>query len=206
MTMEPRIRAILSEMEEQGRHHDAQEREHSRQLLNLEPQTAQFLSILVRSSGRRRVLEIGTSNGYSTIWLAWAVGPRGRLISIERDGHKQEHADANLRRAGLRDTVDLLLGEATPIVAALAGPFDCIFFDADRHSAPEQVATLLPKLAPDAFLLADNVLSHPGEIAGYLAALEGLPDFDRLIVPIGKGLSVAYRRGDATSRTWNHRA
>jgi predicted O-methyltransferase YrrM len=116
-------------------------------------------------------------------------------MSIERDAYKQEHADANLRRAGLRETVDLLLGEATPIVAALAGPFDCVFFDADRHSAPEQVAALLPKLAPDALLLADNVLSHPNEIAGYLAALEGLPDFDRLVVPIGKGLSVAYRRG-----------
>jgi predicted O-methyltransferase YrrM len=202
--MEPGIRAILSEMEEQGRCHDAQERDRSRQLLNLEPRTAQLLSILVRSSDRRRVLEIGTSNGYSTIWLAWSVGPRGRLISIDRDAHKQEQADANLRRAGLRDTVDLLLGEATPIVAALAGPFDCVFFDADRHSAPEQVAALLPKLAPDAFLLADNVLSHPDEIAGYLAALEGLPDFDRLVVPIGKGLSVAYRKGGAASRTWNH--
>jgi predicted O-methyltransferase YrrM len=189
-------------MEEHGRHHDAQERQHSRRLLNLEPQTAQLLSILVRSSGRRRVLEIGTSNGYSTIWLAWAAGPRGRVISIERDAHKQEQADANLRRAGLRDAVDLLLGEATPIVATLAGPFDCVFFDADRCSAPEQMAALLPKLAPDAFLLADNVLSHPDELAGYLAALEGLPDFDRVVVPVGKGLSVAYRKLDSVSGTW----
>jgi hypothetical protein len=55
-------------------------------------------------------------------------------------------------------------------------------------------------------LLADNVLSHPGEIAGYLAALEDLPDFDRLVVPIGKGLSVAYRRGDVASGTWDHGA
>jgi predicted O-methyltransferase YrrM len=87
-------------MEEQGRRHDAQEKEHSRKLLNLEPETAHLLSVLVRSSGRRRILEIGTSNGYSTIWLAWAMGPWGRIISIERDVHKQEQADVNLRRAG----------------------------------------------------------------------------------------------------------
>src|SRR5262245_43964731 len=107
MTMDPGIRAILSEMEEHGHRHDARERERSRRLIHLEPATAQLLSIVVRSRGRRRVLEIGTSRGYSTIWLAWAVGARGRLISIERDGHKQEQADANLRRAGLRDAVDL---------------------------------------------------------------------------------------------------
>jgi predicted O-methyltransferase YrrM len=81
-----------------------------------------------------------------------------------------------------------------------------VFFDADRRSAPEQVAALLPKLAPDAFLLADNVLSHPDEIAGYMAALEGLPDFDRVVVPIGKGLSVAYRPVDTASGTWTQRA
>jgi predicted O-methyltransferase YrrM len=198
-TMDSSIQAILSELEEHGRRHDAREQEHRRRLLNLEPETAQLLAILVRSSRRARVLEIGTSNGYSTIWLAWAVGPSGRVVSIERDAHKQEQADANLRRAGLRETVDLILSEATPIVAALDGPFDCVFFDADRRSAPDQLAALLPKLTPDAFLLADNVLSHRDENARYLAALDELPDFDRVIVPIGKGLSVAYRSGGAAS-------
>jgi predicted O-methyltransferase YrrM len=88
-------------------------------------------------------------------------------------------------------------------VAALTGPFDCVFFDADRRSAPEQVRALLPKLAPDAFLFADNVLSHPDEIAGYLTTLEGLADFDRVVVPIGKGLSVAYRSAGTASRLWH---
>ncbi len=102
-------------------------------------------------------------------------------------------ADENLRRAGLRESVDLELGDATGAVGSLPGPFDLVFFDADRVSAPAQLRLLVPKLAPDAMLFADNVLSHPEEIAGYLAALEELPGFDRLVVPIGKGLSVAYR-------------
>lgn len=188
------IRVFLTELYESGQRNDAQEQERSKKMLNLEPETAQLLNILIRSSQRTHLLEIGTSNGYSTIWLAWAASVTGgRVISIDRDAHKQVLADANLRRVGLRELVDLRCGDATEIVADLPGPFDCAFFDADRHSAPAQLSLLIPKLAPDVLLLADNVLSHSTEIAAYLRALEALPHFDRVIVPIGKGLSVAYR-------------
>ena len=188
------IRAFLTELYETGRQHDAREQDRSKKMLNLEPETAQFVHILVRSSRRARLLEIGTSNGYSTIWLAWAASAiGGRVISIDRNAQKQALADANLRQVGLRDTVDLMHGDATEVVAGLSGPFDCVFFDADRFSAPAQLASLLPKLAVDVFLLADNVLSHPSEVAGYLSELAALPQFERIILPIGKGLSVAYR-------------
>jgi predicted O-methyltransferase YrrM len=89
--------------------------------------------------------------------------------------------------------VDLVCGDATQVVANPPGPFDFVFFDADRRCAPAQLALLVPKLTPDALVLADNVLSHPDEIAGYLAAVEALPHFEHLVVPIGKGLSLAYR-------------
>src|SRR5437588_5614123 len=195
--MDASLRHLLSELEEAGRRNDEQEQDRSRKMLNLEPETAHLLSVLVRSSRRTRLLEIGTSNGYSTIWLAWAthmVG--GHVISIDRGEHKQALADANLRRAGLRDVVDLIHGDATEIVATFAGPFDFVFFDADRLSAPSQLALLLPKLTADAFLLADNALSHPQEIVGYLSAVQALRQFDHLVIPIGKGLSLAYRQTD----------
>jgi len=102
-------------------------------------------------------------------------------------------ADANLRRAGLRDRVDLMIGDATEIVERLDGPFDFVFFDADRTSAPAQLQILLPKLIPGALVLADNVNSHPDQIADYLAAVQSLPNFDHMIIPVGKGLSVAYK-------------
>ena len=188
------IRAFLTELYEIGKQNDAREQERSKKMLNLEPETAQFLHILIRSSRRTRLLEIGTSNGYSTIWLAWAASlTGGQVISIDHDADKQAKADTNLRRAGLREVVTLRCGDATEIVARLPGPFDCVFFDADRYSAPAQLSLLMPKLTPDVLILADNVLSHPTEIAAYLKALEALPQFDRVIVPIGKGLSVAYR-------------
>lgn len=188
------IRVLLTELYETGQKNDAETEVRSKKMLNLEPDTAQFLHLFIRSSRRTRILEIGTSNGYSTIWLAWAASVTGgQVISIDRDPQKQEQAEINLQRAGLRDVVDLKCGDATQIVAGLPGPFDCIFFDADRYSASEQLALLLPKLTPDVLLLADNVLSHPQEIAAYLSSVEALTLFDKVILPIGKGLSIAYR-------------
>jgi predicted O-methyltransferase YrrM len=185
---------LLDELAERGREHDAREPDHTKRLLNLEPDTARLVGILVRSGRRSRLLEIGTSTGYSTIWLAWAArSAGGRVVSIERSVEKQTLADANLRRAGPREAVDVVLGDASAAVAGLAGPIDCVFFDADRLSAPAQLATLLPKLAPDVLLLVDNALSHPDEMAPYLDRIKGLPGFESMVVPIGKGLSVAYR-------------
>lgn len=193
-TMDRELRDLLYELRAWGQSHDARQRVHEDRVRNLEPETAALISILARSSRRRSLLEIGASNGYSTIWLAWAATMSGgRLTSVERDPGRYEMAETNLRRAGLRESVDLRLGDATRVVDELPGPFDLVFFDADRVSAPAQLGLLLPKLAPDAMILADNALSHPEEISGYLKALERLPDFDRTVVPIGKGLSLAYR-------------
>src|SRR5579883_2251244 len=105
------IRAFLVELYEKGTQNDAQTQERSKKMLNLEPDTAQFLHILLKSTRRARLLEIGTSNGYSTIWLAWAASENnGHVISIDRNADKQALADANLRHAGLRELVDLQCG------------------------------------------------------------------------------------------------
>lgn len=192
--MDPILRGILAELELFGNQNDAAHDDRSKKMLNLEPDTAQLMSILVRTSGCKRMLEIGTSNGYSTIWLAWSASlTGGQVISIEMNPDKQAMADTNLKRAGLRDKVDLRLGNATEIVAQLKGTFDFVFFDADRLSAPDQLKLLLPKLESGALVLADNVLSHPDQIADYLSAITAPADFDHMVIPVGKGLSVAYK-------------
>lgn len=192
--MDNQLRTFLDTLYTQGKENDAQQTDRPQRMLNLEPETAQLLSFLVRSSKRTRILEIGTSNGYSTCWLAWAAQQTGgHVTSIDREQHKQALAVDNLRQAGLSELVELHCGDATEIVSNLPGPFDCVFFDADRFSAPAQLALLLPKLTPEALLMADNVLSHPTEIAGYLAAVQALTDFEQMVIPVGKGLSVAYR-------------
>jgi predicted O-methyltransferase YrrM len=184
---------LLAELHAWGQDNDNVQDNRADKMLNLAPHTAQFMSILVRAGRRTRLLEIGTSNGYSTIWLAWSARQTGgKVWSIDRNAAKHALADANLRRAGLRERVELLTGDATQLVAGLPGPFDFVFFDADRLSAPAQLRLLLPKLASGTVVLADNALSHPEEIAGYLAAVRNLPGVDHLIINVGKGLSVAY--------------
>ncbi len=115
------------------------------------------------------------------------------MTTIDVSAEKQALAGENLRRAGLLDLVELRLGKAGAVVKELAGPFDVVFFDADRKGAADNLQVLMPELAPSVLLLADNVLSHPEEIAGYLGAVKNLEDFEHVVVPIGKGLSVAYR-------------
>jgi len=192
--MDQKIRSILMQMEEAGRLHDQAEPQHSEKLLNLEPETAEALVLLLTIAGVRNLLEIGTSNGYSTIWIAATLGAvGGRMVSIERNMEKYRQAQENLAGAGLSRFVDLRLGDATETVASLPGPFDCIFFDADRVSAPQQLDLLLPKLSPRALLLADNALSHPEQISGYLASVARLDQTTHLVLNVGKGLSVAFR-------------
>ena len=194
--IDAQVRAVLEELEAWGERNDRSEADRSRKMLNLERETAELIRALVVPRKARRILEIGTSNGYSAIWLAASISEEGRVISIDRNAGKTAMARANLDRAGLSERVELITGDATELVTKLDGPFDLIFFDADRFSAPEQLAVLLPKLSQEVLLLADNVLSHPAEIAGYLAALATLSDFERTVVPVGKGLSVAYRLAD----------
>jgi predicted O-methyltransferase YrrM len=187
------IYRLLKRLEEEGLEHDSTESEHSRKFLNLEPPTAEVVAMLLRIACVRNLLEIGTSNGYSTIWLASTIGPRGgRVTSIDRDAGKHAMARENLAAVDLLRYVDLVQGDATEIAARLPGPFDCVFFDADRVSAPKQLDILLPKLSLPALLLADNATSHSDQIAGYLVRVEAIEGISHTIIPVGKGLSVAY--------------
>src|ERR1700730_11988027 len=105
IAMDQYLRDLLQELEEYGQENDARVTERPRMMLNLEPASAQLISILVRASGAARAVEIGTSNGYSTIWLAWSLGPAGRIVSIDRNPDKHALARENLRRAGFLDRV-----------------------------------------------------------------------------------------------------
>lgn len=188
---------VIREIEAFGQSNDAKETDRARRMLNLERNTAELIQILVLSSSRKRVLEIGTSNGYSAMWLGSvlrAITGAQRLVTIERDADKVQQARRNIASAGLSETITVHEGSATEIIATLPGPFDCVFFDADRISAPEQLHLLLPKLEHDVLLLADNIISHPDEVAAYLAEFNHLPDFVTTTATVGKGLHIAYRR------------
>src|SRR5581483_8803554 len=129
--MEAHLTTLLEQIEKHGRENDARETDHKKKMLNLEPDTARLVYILVRGARAKRVLEIGTSNGYSTIWLASAVAPEGgKVTTIDLSAEKQAMARENLQRAGLLDSVEMILGKVGTVVRELVGPFDVVFVDA----------------------------------------------------------------------------
>lgn len=117
-----------------------------------------FLHLLARIQGARRILEIGTLGGYSTIWLARALPPGGRLVTLEADAGYAEAARGNISRAGLDEVVDLRVGPALDLLPEVDGPFDLIFIDADKRSNPQYLEWALRLSRPGTAIVADNVV------------------------------------------------
>lgn len=186
--------AQLERLSVLGTTHDALEPEHSRRMLNITPETGQLLWILLRSGGAERVLEIGTSNAYSTIWLADALEESGgRVTTLERSAEKIEMAEEQLREAGLRDVVEIVEGEALDSLRAVDGEYDFVFLDADRSSYVEYLPLLVERLRTGGLLVTDNVTSHPDEVADFLDAVRADPRLATVTVPIGKGEEITVR-------------
>lgn len=119
-----------------------------------------LLNLIARMNGARRVLEVGTLGGYSTICLARAVGEGGQVVSLEIDPHHARVARANVDAAGVGDRVDIRVGRAVDTLAAMAGetPFDLVFIDADKPSNPQYLRAALSLSRPGTVILCDNVV------------------------------------------------
>jgi len=130
--------------------------------INVAPNQGKLLFLLARAMGAKDILEIGTLGGYSTIWLARALPPGGRLITLEVDNRHASVAESNVKRAGLDHAVELRLGRAVDSLARLvsegAGPFDLIFIDADKPSYSEYFSWSLKLSRPGTMIIADNVV------------------------------------------------
>jgi predicted O-methyltransferase YrrM len=122
------------------------------------PTQGKMLNILARSIGARSILEIGTLGGYSTIWLARALPPGGRLVSLELDPRNAAVAASNVARAGLADRVEIRVGKAADTLATLERPFDFIFVDADKPSIPEYFEWSVRLSRPGGMIIVDNVV------------------------------------------------
>jgi predicted O-methyltransferase YrrM len=122
------------------------------------PAQGKLLMLLAQSVGARRILEIGTLGGYSTIWLARGLADGGRLITLEADPKHAEVARRNIARAGLSDTVEVRLGRAIETLPGLDGPFELIFIDADKPSYPEYLSWAVKLSRAGSLILADNVV------------------------------------------------
>jgi predicted O-methyltransferase YrrM len=126
------------------------------------PNQGRMLKLLAQMAGARRILEIGALGGYSTIWLARALPPDGRLVSLESVPKHAEVARANLARAGLADRAEVRVGRALDLLPTLEGPFDFTFIDADKPSNPDYFAWALRLSRPGSVIVVDNVVRAGG--------------------------------------------
>jgi predicted O-methyltransferase YrrM len=189
------VEAVLAEVSAFGQDNDATVTERPKRMLNITPDTGQLLRILVRATGARRILEVGTSNGYSTMWLAWAATETdGHVTTLEHLSEKVDLAQANFERSGLVPWITIRLGVALETLATLDGPFDLIFLDADRANYLAYLDLLLPLLKVGGLLVTDNVVSHADQLTEFLARLKNDPKLDSVTVPVGNGEELTYRR------------
>lgn len=157
-------------------------------------ESGEFLHTLALAGGFRRGLEIGTSYGYSGLWIGSALRHNGgTLTTIDVSAKKTEHAQGVFARAGLDDTITCLNGEAAAVLDTLHGPFDFVFIDADKENSLRYFELIWPKLAHHATIVTDNATSHATELATYLHHLRQHPGLTSTLVGIGSGLELSVK-------------
>ncbi len=187
--MDESLQSLLLELENLGTSNDSHITDRPYRMLNITPDTGQFLLAIVLSSNAKDVLEIGTSNGYSTIWLAYAVGKTGGSVTtLEKSSYKVELARENFRRSGLDRLISLINEDAQgPLSKALDQSFDLIFLDADRSEYLRLWPEVNRALRPGGSLVVDNAISHASELEPFMATLRSDPRFVTTMIPIGNG-------------------
>lgn len=148
------------------------------------PAVARMLYLLAQVSGAKRIFEMGSAIGYSTIWLARAAGRRGRVYYTDGDPENARRARENFRRAGVAGRVRVMVGDALELIQRVPGRFDLIFIDVNKDQYPAALRLVLPRLRRGGLLVTDNTLwsgraarkARPGD-----AATRGIQQFNRMI-------------------------
>lgn len=186
--MEHGLAELLDELQEFGTSNDAATNDRSRKMLNITHDTGVFLALLVKASKAKKVLEIGTSNGYSTLWLADAVDGDGSVTTVEQAPHKRAMAERNFRRAGLSPRIQQIEGEAGRFIATREpGEYDFIFLDSDRGQYADWWPSLQRILADGHLLVVDNAVSHAHQMEDFNRLVAASDGYLSSLSPIGKG-------------------
>ena len=193
--MSDALDVLKAGLERFGAANDAAVSERSRRMLNITRDTGECLAVLVRATGARRVLEIGTSNGYSTLWLAEAARSLGGAVTtVERADYKIGLATATFARGGLSACITLVHEDAGRFLARRGeSPYDLVFLDSERPEYPGWWPDLRRLLRPGGLLVVDNATSHAAELAPFVALVTADPEFTTCLVPVGNGEFLAVK-------------
>jgi predicted O-methyltransferase YrrM len=186
-------RTFAAELYSVSQAHDRAHADRLERFRNVEPPTAELLGVLIRATGARRILELGTSNGYSTIWLGDAAQANGgTVLSVDVDQARTELARGNLQAVGLHRVVEVRTEDAEHTLRRSGDhEWDLIFLDAERPAYASYLADLVRTLSPGGVLAVDNVISHEHELVEFTSLIEARWQLTQTVVPVGAGLRLA---------------
>ena len=186
---------LKTELERFGAANDGATTERPRRMLNITRDTGEFLAVLVRATHARRVLEIGTSNGYSTLWLAEAAGAiGGSVTTVELADDKIGLASTNFARSGLAAHISLVHDDAGRVLQRTGdGAFDLVFLDSERPEYPGWWPQLRRVLRAGGLMVVDNATSHAEQLAPFVALVTADPGFTTSLVTQGNGEFMAVK-------------
>jgi predicted O-methyltransferase YrrM len=189
------LQELLHEIEQFGLSYDRAIDDRTLRMLNITRDTGEFLSVLVRAMKARNVLEIGTSNGYSTLWLALAANAvNGRVTTVELSEFKLALAAKNFERSGISHVITQVRGDAGDLLERTSeSSFDFIFLDSWRDEYPGWWPNIKRILRKGGLLVVDNAVSDPSDIAPFVALVSTDPEFTTCTVPVGNGEFLATR-------------
>jgi predicted O-methyltransferase YrrM len=194
--MEPEVIDVMARLEMR----DQQEREQglpgSDRLQALHPDSGRFLYVLALAKGVKRIVEVGTSHGYSTLWLASAAKVNGgKVVTCDVNLERLAAARENFAEAGLADLIEILEGDARETLRGRSEPVDLLFIDSTKSYYETYFDTVYQRLAKGGLVVADNILSHQDELEDYVSYVENHPNLESVMVPIGRGLEVSVKLG-----------
>lgn len=188
--MNPQLKKAFLSLYETFKNEDAKKTNRLDKWRNIEPESAEFISLLINTKNATKILELGTSNGFSTLWLAEAVSrTKGEVISIDIERDRTVKAFDNLKQFNLQSYVELLTYDAGQYLADTTQGFDIILLDAERSYYTGYWVDLqrLLRLNKSSILIVDNVISHQEDVKEFISMIKE-DEFQKITLPIGAGL------------------
>lgn len=192
--MEPKVLEVVARLEMRDEQERARGLSGSERIQALHPDSARFLYVLALAKGAKSIVEVGTSHGYSTLWLAAAAKANGgKVVTCDANPERIAAARQNFADAGLTDVIEILEGDARETLRGRSEPVDLLFIDSEKSYYETFFDVVYQRLVKGGMVIADNVLSHQDELEDYIAYVENHPNLESVMVPIGRGLGISVK-------------
>lgn len=196
MSLSPEFRQKLDELYQSFSAFDATQSDRLMRYRNIEPESAEFIAMLIRIQGSKNILEIGTSTGYSTLWLADAAKvTQAKITTLEIDAQRSSDAKIHAQNLSVDDVIDFWIGDAKEFLKSSNEYYDFILLDAERDAYIEYWQYLQKMLnAKGGVLIIDNVISHADQVVDFIRLIQKDDRFITSTIPLGAGLfMVSYK-------------